>query len=128
MCKFKFPCKFLRVPLHFSNSAGIELSINACKVVILVIFIKFGVIRIGLLNMPLCSSILYLRVARKKDISFSCKEDILDMFLSFPLLSFRGRSGIGRHNSPMTKTRYRRRPLPSGAYSGFRSGGGIFKT
>ena len=33
----------------FFNSAGIELSINACKVVILVIFVKFGVIRIGLI-------------------------------------------------------------------------------
>ena len=39
--KFRVHANFFGVSLHFFNLVGIELSINACKQVILVIFVKF---------------------------------------------------------------------------------------
>ena len=40
--KFRVHANFFGVSLHFFNLVGIELSINACKQVILVKFVKFG--------------------------------------------------------------------------------------
>ena len=60
--KFRVHANFFGVSLHFFNLVGIELSINACKQVILVKFVKFGGKMARLMQVP----IMYLYIEKKE--------------------------------------------------------------